>query len=137
MFSPLGSFTLEVQGGSFTDSEIIVMLGQNGTGKTTFIRMLAGILPADGNVEVPELNVSYKPQKISPKFVGSVRMLLLKKIKTMFMHPQFQTDVVKPLQMEAIIDNDVRFCFLIKCSTASQTLEERESQMMTRYIHTG
>jgi ATP-binding cassette subfamily E protein 1 len=28
-----GEFSLEVCGGSFTDSEIIVMLGQNGTGK--------------------------------------------------------------------------------------------------------
>jgi len=29
-------------GGQFTNSELIVMLGQNGTGKTTFIKMLAG-----------------------------------------------------------------------------------------------
>jgi ABC-type uncharacterized transport system ATPase subunit len=34
----------QVEAGSFTDSEIIVMLGENGTGKTTFIRMLAGML---------------------------------------------------------------------------------------------
>lgn len=44
------------------------MLGQNGTGKTTFIRLLAGALKPDSLEEVPELNVSYKPQKISPKF---------------------------------------------------------------------
>lgn len=103
----LGDFKLDIDAGSFTDSEIIVMLGQNGTGKTTFIRMLAGALEADGDEQVPELNVSYKPQKIAPKFQGTVRMLLLKKIKGMFMHPQFQTDVVKPLQIEKIIDQDV------------------------------
>ncbi|KAJ3088473.1 ABC transporter E member 2 [Quaeritorhiza haematococci] len=107
MTKTLGDFKLEVAAGAFTDSEIIVMLGQNGTGKTTFIRMLAGLLKADGNEQVPELNVSYKPQKISPKFQGTVRMLLLKKIKSMFMHPQFQTDVVKPLNIENIIDQQV------------------------------
>lgn len=38
------------------------MLGQNGTGKSTLIKMLAGILkPDDDNVEMPELIVSYKP----------------------------------------------------------------------------
>ena len=118
MSKTLGDFHLDITGGSFTDSEILVMLGQNGTGKTTFIRMLAGALQADGDEKVPELNVSYKPQKIAPKFEvlfyknaayqqGSVRMLLLKKIKGMFMHPQFQTDVVKPLQIDNIIDQQV------------------------------
>lgn len=35
-----GNFKLKVTEGEFTDSQIIVMLGENGTGKTTFIRML-------------------------------------------------------------------------------------------------
>ncbi|KAJ3316169.1 Fe-S cluster-binding ribosome biosynthesis protein [Blyttiomyces sp. JEL0837] len=107
MTKDLKEFHLTVEAGGFTDSEIIVMLGQNGTGKTTFIRMLAGQLKPDGDQTVPELNVSYKPQKISPSFQGTVRMLLLKKIKAAFMHQQFQTDVVKPLNIENIIDNDV------------------------------
>ena len=33
-------FKLSVMKGSFNDSQIIVLLGENGTGKTTFIRML-------------------------------------------------------------------------------------------------
>lgn len=35
-----GNFKLKVAEGEFTDSQIVVMLGENGTGKTTFIRML-------------------------------------------------------------------------------------------------
>ncbi|CAG8546089.1 16142_t:CDS:2, partial [Dentiscutata heterogama] len=107
MVKTLGNFELTIKAGEFTDSEIIVMLGENGTGKTTFIKLLAGGMKADGEEQVPELNVSYKPQKISPKFPGTVRMLFIKKIKSMFMHPQFQTDVVKPMQIENIIDQDV------------------------------
>jgi ATP-binding cassette, sub-family E, member 1 len=44
MTKTLGGFKLEVQPGIFKPSEIIMMLGQNGTGKTTLIKMLAGIL---------------------------------------------------------------------------------------------
>jgi ATP-binding cassette subfamily E protein 1 len=69
--------------------------------------MLAGLLKPDGSAYMPELNVSYKPQKIAPKFEGTVRMLLLGKIKSAFMHQQFQTDVVKPLQIDNIIDQQV------------------------------
>lgn len=36
MTKTLGNFKLNVEKGSYTDSEIIVMLGENGTGKTTF-----------------------------------------------------------------------------------------------------
>uniref|UniRef100_A0A087YJJ0 ATP-binding cassette, sub-family E (OABP), member 1 n=1 Tax=Poecilia formosa TaxID=48698 RepID=A0A087YJJ0_POEFO len=108
MAKTMGEFILDIKGGEFTDSEIMVMLGENGTGKTTFIRMLAGGLKPDGGGEVPILNVSYKPQTISPKFKGSVRALLHEKIRDAYTHPQFITDVMKPLQIESIIDQDVQ-----------------------------
>ena len=53
------------------------------------------------------MNVSYKPQKISPKFPGTVRQLLHAKIRDSYIHPQFVTDVLKPLQVDAIIDQEV------------------------------
>ncbi|KAI8465362.1 MAG: P-loop containing nucleoside triphosphate hydrolase protein [Monoraphidium minutum] len=111
MSKTLGNFTMSVEAGSFTDSEILVMLGENGTGKTTFIRMLAGMLPPDeceGDDELPQYNVSYKPQKISPKFEGTVRQLLHKKIRDSYLHPQFVSDVMKPMTIDPLMDQEVQ-----------------------------
>lgn len=59
------------------------------------------------SVKPPVLNVSYKPQKISPKSQGTVRMLLHEKIRDSYIHPQFITDVIKPLQVEQLYDQEV------------------------------
>jgi len=109
MVKTMGSFKLEVDAGQFSDSEIIVLLGENGTGKTTFIRMMAGKLtPDEESAEIPSLNISYKPQKISPKSQGTVRQLLHEKIRDAYIHPQFVADVMRPLKIDDVIDQEVQ-----------------------------
>merc|ERR1711920_1187904 len=58
--------------------------------------------------ELPKMNVSYKPQTISAKFQGTVEQLLHSKIRDSFLHPQFQSDVVKPMLIEQIKDQDIQ-----------------------------
>lgn len=75
----------------------------------SFVKMLAGKLEADvGAAKLGKLNVSLKPQTIAPKFDGTVRMLLLKQIRASFMHPQFQSDVAKPMQLDNLLDQEVK-----------------------------
>jgi ATP-binding cassette subfamily E protein 1 len=68
----LGDFHLKVNKGDFTNSEIIVMMGENGTGKTTFCRMLAGAEKPDGTRKMPPLNISMKPQKVSRNMAQAI-----------------------------------------------------------------
>jgi len=109
MSKTLGTFKINVIEGKFSDSEILVLLGENGTGKTTFIRMMAGKLePDSGSGEVPALNISFKPQKISPKHQGTTRQLLHDRIRDSYVHPQFVADVMRPLKIDDIIDQEVQ-----------------------------
>jgi ATP-binding cassette subfamily E protein 1 len=85
------------------------MLGQNGTGKTTFIKVMAGVFkPDDEETELPRLNISYKPQTIAPKFQGLVRELLYTKLKDSWQAPLFKTEVMNPLDMDSLLDNEVQ-----------------------------
>ncbi len=55
-------FSLKTEPGRLYKGEVIGILGPNGIGKTTFIKMLAGILSPDQGQPVKETELSYKPQ---------------------------------------------------------------------------
>lgn len=103
----LGTFNVKVEAGKFNRSEIVVLLGENGTGKSTFIHMLAGMLKPD-NCVLPKLSISIKPQKIAPKFEGTVQNLFDLKLKGNWKSSIFQTEVMKPLTINELLDNDVQ-----------------------------
>ncbi|KAL6646830.1 hypothetical protein ACP70R_015524 [Stipagrostis hirtigluma subsp. patula] len=104
-------FKLSVMEGSFNNSQIIVMLGENGTGKTTFFRMLAGqVKPdkvGDEEVDMPSYSVSYKPQELISRINFTVRELLQRKIPGSCSQAQFKSDVMKPLKIEELMDRQV------------------------------
>jgi ATP-binding cassette subfamily E protein 1 len=109
MHLKLQSFELKVEHGSFKNGEITVLLGRNGVGKTTFIRLLARQQqPDDCEYNIPELSISYKPQKIQPRFEGNVRQLLELKIPQTLTSPIFKDMVLGPLNLEYLMDRAVK-----------------------------
>ena len=71
--------------------------------------MMAGKLePDSGSGDIPSLNISYKPQKISPKSQNTVHQMLHERIRDMYVHPQFVADVMRPLKMEDLMDQEVQ-----------------------------
>ena len=108
MKKTLGSFKLEVSGGTIYKGEVIGILGPNGIGKTTFIKLLAGVIkPDEGEVtKESEIKVSYKPQYISPDYDGTVEELLssITNIHTSY----YKSEIINPLQLEKLLDRNVK-----------------------------
>lgn len=100
-------FKLTVEEGTYQSSQIIVLLGENGTGKTTFVRILAG-QEKDVDVKIPEMKISYKPQTITPKFTGSVRDLLYARLNGIWTtNILFKTTIWDPMMVEHLFMSEV------------------------------
>jgi len=100
-------FKLTAHGGEIRRGEIVGILGPNGIGKTTFIKILAGIEEADGGAKFGEMNVSYKPQYISAEYEGTVQMLLMSVAKEEFSSSWYKTEILQPLRVNLLLDRNV------------------------------
>jgi ATP-binding cassette subfamily E protein 1 len=70
------SFKLKVSSGKIRRGEVVGMVGANALGKTTMMKMLAGVdKPDNGKIDV-KAKISYKPQYLSQEYEGDVRSLL-------------------------------------------------------------
>jgi len=79
LIKKLGNFNLQVSPGLINENEVIGILGENAIGKTTFIKLLAGILEIDSGEINKKLKISYKPQYIQAS--NEIVQDLLKDIK--------------------------------------------------------
>jgi len=102
------TFTLHVAEGVIKKGEVVGAVGPNATGKTTFVKMLAGeIKPTAGHLAT-EASVSYKPQYIKPDFEGTVRELLATNVGRDYESGFFQSEISHPLSLKYLMEKDVQ-----------------------------
>ena len=103
-----GTFQLKTEHGKVHSSEVVGVVGPNATGKTTLVKMIAGQLEMDEGWCTMEAKVSYKPQHVKPEFAGSVQLWLDSELGMKWRQGEFHTTVIRPLQVDKLIEQDVR-----------------------------
>lgn len=103
----LGEFKLNISKGSVKMGESVGIVGPNATGKTTFVKMLAGVTKPDKGSLDTLVKVSYKPQYISPDTDGTVRDILYAKAYETVNSGFFESEVLDPLNIKHLMDKDI------------------------------
>jgi ATP-binding cassette subfamily E protein 1 len=100
-------FTLDIERGIIREGEIVGIVGPNAIGKTTFVKMLAGVIkPTKGTIEY-DLKISYKPQYITPEFEGTVQEYFQTYAPQLFMSTFYQTEVHDALHLKYLQDREL------------------------------
>ena len=101
-------FKLSVQPGEANRGEVIGILGPNGIGKTTFVKLLAGVeKPDKKDSSKHKLTISYKPQYISAEYEGTVEDLLKSIAKKDFESSWHRSEILQPLNVSSLLDRNV------------------------------
>lgn len=97
------AFRLEAEPGVIRRGEVVGILGPNGIGKSTYIKLLAGVEePTEGHLQL-KLKVSYKPQYLKADTDLSVEGFL-RRINREFDSSYYQSEFVKPMGIEKLLD---------------------------------
>jgi ATP-binding cassette subfamily E protein 1 len=98
-------FKLTTERGKIYNGEVIGILGANALGKSTFIKLLAGVEEPDkGEVQFEDLKVSHKPQYISPKYDGTVQELFREEVGKVINSEWFKSEVNRPLTLDPLLE---------------------------------
>ncbi len=101
----LGSFSLESDKSEIRSREIVGIVGANGIGKTTFVKILAGVLKADKGKINKKLKIAYKPQHIEQK--KDTVLGALSAITKNVMTQKYKLEILRPLELEHLLNRSL------------------------------
>jgi ATP-binding cassette subfamily E protein 1 len=105
----LDSFQLKIHKGNLFEAEVLVALGENGLGKTTFVKNLLELLSSTVvSAQIDYGKVSIKPQQINRGFEGTVDQFLTQQTGRYLKNPNDKTHLLKPLGIWHLMNKPVK-----------------------------
>ncbi|HIG03590.1 MAG TPA: ribosome biogenesis/translation initiation ATPase RLI [Candidatus Poseidoniales archaeon] len=99
----LGDFKLTTGEGAVRQSEVVGVVGPNGTGKTTMVKLLAGEMEYDEGWVTSDARISYKPQHVSVEHKLSVQAWLDAELGMRWRSGEFNVNVVRAMGVDKLL----------------------------------
>ncbi len=100
-------FKMTTNAGTVHRAEVLAVMGANGLGKTTFLKMIAGMMPPDkGKTE--KVKIAYKSQYPDSNVDGTVKEWLMKTAKERFDSGWYKQSILEKLGLGKLLDREVR-----------------------------
>jgi len=102
------NFAVTVEAGEVRKGEVLGIMGANSLGKTTMMKMIAGVEKPDvGNVN-KKIKISYKPQYLSNKSDVDVVSILDTANKGLIEGSQEEEQIVEPLKIKKLYNKSIK-----------------------------
>ena len=102
------SFSVTVDPGRVRKGEILGIMGANALGKTTMMKMIAGVEKPDVGEVDKKIKISYKPQYLQNDFDVEVISLLEKANGAQIEGSQEEEQIVEPLKIKKLYNKSVK-----------------------------
>ncbi len=98
----LGPFHLGVAPGTLHKHLVVGILGENGIGKTTFVKLLAGVEKPDYGAIDTAMTVAYKPQYLQNDSEELVQTVVAEALE------KYKKEIIIPLEIESLLLKQLR-----------------------------
>ncbi|MBS3159434.1 ribosome biogenesis/translation initiation ATPase RLI [Candidatus Woesearchaeota archaeon] len=103
------SFKLEINSIEIRKNEVLTIMGANGLGKTTFLKLISKELEDDEKTKLSDLRIIFKHQYLDNNIEKTVEEFLKENASQEYSSGWYKTNILEKLNIKTILKNKIKY----------------------------